>query len=339
MQIIYNIIHYLKYLEFFYPKFLFLLLIIPILIAFYVWKRKKLEISLTISTDIPFKNSPKQLRQKFYFIPFVLRMFVIGLIIIAVARPQSSISNKTVDVEGIDIVIALDISASMMAMDFKPNRLEASKNVIKTFIENRPNDRIGLVVYSGESYTKCPITSDHHSLLLALENTKFGYGIIDDGTAIGDGLGTAINRIRESKAKSKVIILLSDGVNNTGYMDPISTAEIAKEYEIRVYTIGCGSFGQAPMNIPNYGIIYTEVEIDEDLLKKIAIKTNGKYFRAQNKTRLREIYKEIDIMEKTRINETHFTNKSEEFFPFLLAAIVLFIIEIVLRYTIFRINP
>ena len=339
MRFFYYIINYLKDIEIIYQKLLFLLLIIPALLAFYVWKRKKSEISLTVSTDIPFTNSSKNLRQKLYFIPFVLRMLVLTFIIISLARPQSSISHKTVDVEGIDIVIALDISASMMAMDFKPNRLEASKNVIKTFIENRPNDRIGLVVYSGESYTKCPITSDHNTLQLALENTKFGYGIIDDGTAIGDGLGTAINRIRESKAKSKIIILLSDGVNNTGYMDPISAAEIAKEYGIRVYTIGCGSLGQAPMNIPNYGIIYTEVEIDEDLLKKIANKTNGKYFRAQNKSRLQEIYKEIDIMEKTRINETLFTNKSEEFFPFLLAAIVLFIIEIVLRYTIFRINP
>jgi len=265
-------------------------------------------------------------------------MMVISLIIIALARPQSSFSHKRVDVEGIDIVMALDISASMMAMDFRPNRLEASKSVIKTFIENRPDDRIGLVVYSGEAFTKCPLTTDHRTLLFSLKNTSFGYGMIDDGTAIGDGLGTAVNRLRESKTKSKVIILLSDGVNNTGYMDPISAAEIAKEYGIRVYTIGCGSMGQAPINIPNYGIVYTNVEIDEVLLKKIADETDGKYFRAQNKTRLEAIYKEIDKMEKTRITETQFTNKSEEFFPFLLLAVGLFVAEIILRYTVFRIN-
>lgn len=339
MQKISYVISYLKTLEFINSELLFLLFLIPILTAFYIWKHKKIEASLTVSIDIPFKNTPKNWKQKFYFIPFILRMLVLTFTILALAQPQTSISHKTVDVEGIDIVMALDISGSMMAMDFKPNRLEASKSIIKTFIENRPNDRIGLVVYSGEVYTRCPLTSDHRSLLLALKNTKFEYGIIDDGTAIGDGLGTAVNRMRESKAKSKVIILLSDGVNNTGYIDPVSAAEIAKKYGIRVYTVGCGSFGQAPINIPNYGIVYTNVEIDEDLLKKIAKETNGQYFRAQNKTRLEAIYKEIDEMEKTRINETHFTNKTDEFFPFLIIAIVLFIIEIILRYTVFRINP
>lgn len=339
MQKISYVISYLKSLEFINSELLFLLFLIPILTAFYIWKRKKAEASLIVSIDIPFKNTPKNWKQKFYFTPFILRMLVLTFTIIALARPQTSISHKTVNTEGIDIVMALDISGSMMAMDFKPNRLEASKSIIKTFIENRPNDRIGLVVYSGEAYTRCPLTSDHRSLLLALKNTKYEHDIIDDGTAIGDGLGTAVNRMRESKTKSKVIILLSDGVNNTGYIDPVSAAEIAKKYGIRVYTVGCGSFGQAPINIPNYGIVYTNVEIDEDLLKKIAKETNGQYFRAQNKTRLEAIYKEIDEMEKTRINETHFTNKTDEFFPFLIIAIVLFIIEIILRYTVFRINP
>ncbi len=331
-------IAYLKTLEFFQAELLFLLLIIPVIIAFYCWKKKKSQSSFIVSSDLPYKHSGKTWKQKLNFIPFALRMMVISLIIIALARPQSSFSHKRVDVEGIDIVMALDISASMMAMDFRPNRLEASKSVIKTFIENRPDDRIGLVVYSGEAFTKCPLTTDHRTLLFSLKNTSFGYGMIDDGTAIGDGLGTAVNRLRESKTKSKVIILLSDGVNNTGYMDPISAAEIAKEYGIRVYTIGCGSMGQAPINIPNYGIVYTNVEIDEVLLKKIADETDGKYFRAQNKTRLEAIYKEIDKMEKTRITETQFTNKSEEFFPFLLLAVGLFVAEIILRYTVFRIN-
>ena len=333
-----HFITYLKTLEFFHPELLFLLLVIPLLIAFYSWKRKKSQSSFIVSTDVPFTKTVKTWKQKLYFIPFTLRIIALSLIIISLARPQSSLSHKTVDVEGIDIVMALDISASMMAMDFHPNRLEASKSVIKTFINNRPNDRIGLVVYSGEAFTKCPLTTDHRTLLYSLKNTTFGYNMIDDGTAIGDGLGTAVNRLRESKTKSKVIILLSDGVNNTGYMDPISAAEIAKEYGIRVYTIGCGTIGQAPMNIPNYGIVYTNVEIDEDLLKKIADETNGKYFRAQNKTRLEAIYNEIDKMEKTHILETHFTNKSEEFFPFLLAAVILLVVEIILRYTVFRIN-
>jgi len=331
------IIAYLKSLEFADKGYLFLLLLIPLLIGFYIWKHKKTQASLQVSSDIPFKNTVKNWKQRLFYLPFLLRMLVLTFIMIALARPQSSISRKTVDVEGIDIIMALDISGSMMAMDFRPNRLEASKSVIKTFIENRPDDRIGLVVYSGEAYTKCPFTSDHRTLLTALETTAFG--IIDDGTAIGDGLGTAINRLRESKAKSKVIILLSDGVNNAGYMDPLSAAEIAKTFGIRVYTIGCGTIGQAPINIPGYGIIYTEVEIDEMLLKKIAAETDAKYFRAQNKSKLQAVYEEIDKMEKTRISETRFTNKSDEFFPFLLIALGLLIVELILKYTLFRVNP
>ncbi|HOF16693.1 MAG TPA: VWA domain-containing protein [Bacteroidales bacterium] len=332
-------INYLSSLDFLYPKLLFLLLLIPVFIAFYIWKRKKIHAPFVVSGELPFKHKEKSIKQRLFFLPFVLRMLVFSLVIIALARPQSSFSHKTVDVEGIDIVMALDISSSMMAMDLKPNRMEASKNVIKKFIENRPNDRIGLVVYSGEAFTKCPLTSDHRTLLSTLKSTTFGYGIIDDGTAIGDGLGTAINRLRESKAKSKVVILLSDGANNTGYLDPLSAAEIAKEYQIRVYTIGCGTYGKAPINIPNYGLIYAEVDIDEDLLQNIADKTNGKYFRAQNTARLKVIYEEINKMEKTRIQETLFTNKSDEFFPFLLIALVIFTIEFVLRYTVFRIYP
>jgi|LSQX01.1.fsa_nt_gb Ca-activated chloride channel family protein len=331
------ILAYLQNLEFAHKAYLFLLLLIPLLIGGYIWKHKKSQPTLLVSTDIPFTHTSKNWKQRFYYVPFILRMLVLTLLIIALSRPQSSLSRKSVDVEGIDIVMALDISGSMMAMDFKPNRLEASKNVIKTFIENRPNDRIGLVVYSGEAYTKCPLTSDHRTLLASLASTAFG--IVDDGTAIGDGLGTAINRLRESKAKSKVIILLSDGVNNAGYMDPLSAAEIAKTFGIRVYTIGCGTIGRAPINLPGYGIIYSDVEIDEALLKKIAAETNGKYFRAQNKSKLLAVYDEIDKMEKTRISETHFTNKSDEFFPFLLAALCFLLLEVLLRYTVFRINP
>ncbi|MDR1878563.1 MAG: VWA domain-containing protein [Bacteroidales bacterium] len=322
-------------MEFANAEWVWLLLIIPLLTAWYIWKRNRMQTVLTVSGVKPFLYR-KAAKQKLKHLPFIFRMLALFFLIIALARPQSSISHKQVDVEGIDIVMALDVSGSMMAMDFRPNRLEACKNVMKTFVENRPTDRIGLVVYSGEAYTKCPLTSDHQTLLRSLESVKFG--IIDDGTAIGDGLGTAINRLRESTAKSKVIVLLSDGVNNAGHIDPYSTADIAQEFGIRVYTIGCGTIGEAPISTP-YGTLYTKVEIDEPLLKTVAQKTGGKYFRAQNKTKLKEVYEEIDKMEKTRITEYHFLNKPDEFFPFLCIALVLFLVEVMLRYTVLRIKP
>ena len=325
---------YLKSLEFANAALLWLLLAIPLLTAWYIWKRNRRHAAFSVSTAMPFA-SVKTVKQRLRDVPFILRMLALVFIIIALARPQSSISHHQVNVEGIDIAMALDISGSMMAMDFRPNRLEACKNVMKSFIENRPNDRIGLVVYAGEAYTKCPLTSDHTTLLRLLESVKFG--VIDDGTAIGDGLGTAINRLRESKAKSKVIALLSDGVNNTGHIDPYSVAEIAQELGIRVYTIGCGTIGEAPVSIQGR-TLYMKVEIDEPLLKTIAQKTGGKYFRAQNKTRLQEVYDEIDKMEKTRIIEHHYTNKPDEFFYFLLIALVLLGVELVLRYTVLRVE-
>ena len=331
-----NYLTYLRNLEFADKGYLWLLAVIPLLVVWYLWKHRRLQAVFSVSIGKPFFQTPS-VRNDFRHLPFILRMLVLCFIIIALARPQSSLSHKKVNVEGIDIVMALDVSGSMMAMDFRPNRLEACKKVIKNFIEGRPTDRIGLVVYAGEAYTKCPLTSDHTTLLSALESIKFG--VIDDGTAIGDGLGTAINRLRESKAKSKVIILLTDGVNNTGYVDPRSAAELAKEFNIRVYTIGCGTIGTAPIHIPGYGTQIMKVEIDEPLLKHIAKGTGGLYFRAANKDKLNAVYAEIDQMEKTRISETHFTNKSDEFFLFLVCAIALFLVEIVLRYTVFRVHP
>jgi Ca-activated chloride channel family protein len=330
-----DIIVYLRSLEFAHAELLGLWLLIPLLTTWYIAKRNKRQATFSVSTGKPFFQA-KTFWQRLRHLPFVLRMLVLFFIIIALARPQSSISRKQVDVEGIDIVMALDISGSMTAMDFRPNRLEACKNVMETFITNRPNDRIGLVVYSGEAYTKCPLTSDHQTLLRLLGSVKFG--IIDDGTAIGDGLGTAVNRMRESKAKSKVIVLLSDGVNNAGHIDPYSAAEIAQEFGIRVYTIGCGTIGEAPISTP-YGIVYAKVEIDEALLKTIAQKTGGTYFRAQNKAKLTAIYEEIDQMEKTRITEYHYKNKPDEFFPFLVIALALFFLEIISQYTFLRIKP
>lgn len=332
-----NLFTYLKSLSFAYPWVLLLLLLIPLCVLFFLWKNKSSHPTLQVSSDKAFLAGGRSLRTRLHWIPFCLRMIVCSFAIIALSRPQSSLSHRNVDVEGIDIAMALDVSGSMMAMDFRPNRLEACKSVIKEFIDQRPDDRIGLVVYSAEAYTRCPLTTDHTTLQQALSTTKFG--IIDDGTAIGDGLGTAINRLKESKAKSKVIILLSDGVNNAGYMDPLSAAEIAQNQHIRVYTIGCGSVGEAPISIPHYGIVNAKVEIDEHLLRNIAEKTGGKYFRAQNKNRLKEVYQEIDQMEKTRIHETIFTNKSEEFFPFLCLALIIFVLEITLKFTIFRTRP
>jgi len=257
-------------------------------------------------------------------------------LVVALARPQSAFRQHEVEVEGVDIVLALDISGSMKAMDFKPNRLGVTKKVAAEFIKNRPNDRIGLVVYAGEAFTQCPVTSDHNTLLGLLEKVKFD--IIEDGTAIGDGLGTAINRLRDSEAKSKIIILLSDGVNNRGYMDPYSAAEIAKNMGIKVYTIGAGTTGQAPYPTP-YGNQMMNTEIDEKLLQTIANETGGKYFRATNDNKLKAVYEEIDKMEKTILNEKVYENKADAFFPFLLIGIILLIAYLLLRYTAFRTSP
>ena len=330
-----HLINYITTLELAHKEYLWLLLIIIPLIAWYIWKHAKRFASFNVSTLKPYNSLSKHSTWLLH-LPFVLRILVIILITIVLAQPQSSMSHKQVNVEGIDITIALDVSGSMLAMDFKPNRLEACKSVIRTFVENRPTDRIGLVLYAGEAYTKCPLTTDHSTLLLSLENSNNNQ--IDDGTAIGDGLGTAINRLRESEAKSKVIILLSDGMNNSGYIDPLSAAELAKEFGIRVYTIGCGSMGEAPYK-GSFGIFYAKTEIDENLLQNIASITGGKYFRAQNKDRLKAVYDEIDQMEKSKISETQFTNKNDAYFPFLCLALLLFVLEILLSQTILKIHP
>lgn len=275
-----------------------------------------------------------------YISLFVIRLLALALLIIALARPQSHSSKQDVSVTGIDIVLATDISGSMLAEDFKPNRLESAKDVASDFIEGRPNDRIGLVVFSGESFTQCPLTSDHSVLINLFRDVKSG--MIDDGTALGDGLATAVDRLRNSKAVSKVVILLTDGVNNMGSLDPMSAAEIAKLYKIRIYTIGVGTMGMAPYPVQTpFGIQYQEMEvnIDEPLLKNIAGLTNGKYFRATNKQKLAGTYKEIDQMEKSKIDVTEFRKKKEEFLPFALLALVLLIAEGTLRNTVFKTIP
>lgn len=331
---------YLRHIEFANPVYLYLLLIIPLLIVWYIFRHFNSFAEIQFSSFAAFKNVRKTLKQKLYPVLFALRILVIALLIIVLARPQSSLSKRNVSIEGIDIVMTLDISPSMLAEDIKPNRLEGARNVGMQFIDGRPNDRIGLVVFGGEAFTQCPLTSDHGVLKSLFLNVKSG--IIEDGTAIGDGLATAVSRIKDSKAVSKVIILLTDGDNNRGSIDPLSAGEIAKLFGIRVYTIGIGTTGLAPYPFQTpFGIQYqnVEVKIDEVLLKQIAKNTNANYYRATSKTKLENIFKEIDKLEKSKIDVTEFHRKTEEFLYFILLAALLLAIEILLRYTIYKTIP
>jgi len=286
------------------------------------------------------KDAPISIRQRLLHLPFALKMLVLGLLIIAMARPQSSSKRQDVSVEGIDIMMALDVSGSMLAQDLKPDRLEASKNVAMDFIKGRPNDRVGLVIFSGEAFTQCPLTTDHQVLQNLFNQVESG--MIEDGTAIGDGLATAVSRLKDSKAISKVIILLTDGVSNMGALDASSAAEIAKMYGIRVYTIGVGTIGTAPYPVPTpYGVQMRsmEVKIDEALLKQVATLTDGKYFRATSNKKLQEIYQSIDQLEKSKIDVTVFSKKSEEFHIWVIIAAILFLLMVVLRYTYLKTLP
>jgi Ca-activated chloride channel family protein len=334
-------IYYLKSLTFAQPYWFLLLALIPVFVFLYIVKRNKQQASLQLSNTSWLNLSPlKSLRQQLLFLPFTLRMLAFAFLVVVMARPQSSLQRKKVNVEGIDIIMALDVSGSMRAMDLKPNRLEAAKKVAQTFIDSRQNDRIGLVIFSGEAFTQCPLTTDHKVLKDLFKPIRSG--MIEDGTAIGDGLATAINRIKDSEAISRVIILLTDGVQNRGSIDPVSAAEIAKTFGIRVYTIGVGTEGKAPMPVQTaFGeqIVNVDVKIDEDILKKVAKATDGKYFRATNNKSLKKVYEEIDQLEKSKIDVDIFQNKYEEFLPFALIALGLFLLEILLRLSIFRTKP
>ncbi len=330
----------LNNIEFAQPYFLYLLLIIPVLIVWYWFKHNKRKADIQFSSTEVFENTKKSAKQYLYHSLFVLRILVITLLIIAFARPQTTLSRQDITIEGIDIVMALDVSGSMLAQDLKPDRLEAAKDVASDFFDGRPNDRIGLVIFSGETFTQCPLTTDHRVIKNLFKDIKSG--MIEDGTAIGDGLATAVNRLKDSKAISKVIILLTDGVNNAGSLDPLSAAEIAKIYGVRIYTIGVGSIGNAPYPVQTpYGLRYQdmEVKIDEDLLKEVADMTDGKYFRATSNKKLKDIYEEIDKMEKSKIDVTEFRKKKEEFLPLAFIALGLFILEIFFRNTVFRTLP
>lgn len=313
--------------------FLWFELLIPLLLAYYIWRRDRTHASVQLSTAGFFDHRQKTFRHYLRHILFALRLIVLALVIIVIARPQNVDKWQSSTTEGIDIVLAIDVSGSMLARDFNPDRLEASKNVATEFISGRPNDRIGLTVFSGESFTQCPLTSDHAVLINLLREIKSG--IIEDGTAIGVGLSTAINRIKDSDAISKVIILLTDGVNNRGAIDPLTAAEIAKTFGIRVYTIGVGSMGYAdyPVQTP-FGIQYQkmQVEIDEALLQKIAGMTGGVYFRATDNTSLQQVYNEIDKLEKSKIETREHSKREEMFMPWAMAAAIILTVELLLRY-------
>lgn len=322
------------------PEYLFLLLLLIPIIFWYIYKTKKSDASLQFSSLQLLKDTPKTIRIKLLPLPFILRLLVFSLLIIAIARPQSANHWRTESKEGIDIMMALDVSGTMQGEDLKPSRLEAAKSVAIEFIQSRPNDNIGLCVFAGESFTQSPLTIDHNILINLFRSVK--YGLIEDGTAIGLGLANAINRIKDSKAKSKVIILLTDGSNNQGDIAPITAAEIAKTYGIRVYAIGVGSHGMVNMPIQTpFGIRYQEVksEFDEKTLTQIAELTGGEYFRATNTEQLRSIYQAIDKMEKTKISVQEYSNKSEMYFIFVLIALILLYIEITLKNTWLRIEP
>ena len=330
----------LEGIDFLNKELFWLFLLLPLAVLWYVFKYKKQTAELKISSVKGFKAEASWL-PKLKHLLFVLRLIALALLITAIARPQTvDVSSKTKTTRGIDIVMAIDVSASMLAKDLKPDRLEALKNVAADFIQGRPNDRIGLVEYAGESYTKTPITSDKSIVLRSLKEIKYN-NIIDGGTAIGMGLATAVNRLKDSKAKSKIIILLTDGVNNAGFIDPNTASELALEYGIKTYTIGLGTNGMALSPIGygrngnfQYGRI--QVEIDEALLKEIAEITGGQYFRATDNKKLKEIYKEIDKLEKTDVEEFKFYNYEEKYRPLILLALVLLGLELLLRFTIFR---
>jgi Ca-activated chloride channel family protein len=330
----------LEGIEFLNKELFWLLLALPIAVAWYIFKNKQQTATLKMSSLKGFKLTNSALPKLKHGL-FVLRLLALALLITALARPRSvEVSTKTKTTKGIDILMAIDVSASMLAKDLKPNRLEALKNVASEFIAQRPNDRIGLVEYAGESYTKTPITSDKAVVLQSLKSIEYNT-IIEGGTAIGMGLATAVNRLKDSKAKSKVIILLTDGVNNTGFIDPRTASELAVEYGIKTYTIGLGTNGMAlsPVAVDRAGrFVYdrVQVEIDEALLKEIAKATGGEYFRATNNKKLEEIYGEINKLEKTEIEEFKFSNYDERFRPLVLLASLLLLVELALRFTVFR---
>ena len=330
----------MKNVTFLNPEFFWLFVLLPVALLWLVWKRKQQTPTLKISSLKGFQGS-RSVLATLKPILFVFRIIALSAIIVAMARPRTvDISNKTKTTKGIDIVMAIDVSGSMLAKDLKPNRMESLKRVASGFVNERVNDRIGLVVYAAEAYTKAPVTSDKAVVLEAINSIKYD-NVLQDGTAIGMGLTTAVNRLKDSKAKSKIIILMTDGVNNAGFIEPDTAADIASQYGIKVYTIGIGTNGMAefPYAIaPNGQFLFRmmQVEIDEQMMKTIARKTGGKYFRATGNSKLVQIYNEINKLETTEVEELKFYDYEEKFRPFVWIAGLLLLTEIVLRNTVFR---
>ena len=320
------------------PGYLFLLLLLIPMVGWYIWKLRHARASVQLSSTDSLQRQPKSVRVWLIHVPFALRVGVITLLSLALARPQLSNRWQSESTEGIDIMMALDISGTMLGEDLKPNRLEAAKAVATDFVLARPNDQIGLVVFAGESFTQCPLTTDHAVLVNLFQSVKFG--MIEDGTAIGLGLANAVNRMKDSETKSKVVILLTDGSNNRGDIDPMTAAEIAKTFNIRVYAIGVGSYSKevrVPIYTP-YGVQYGTMssEFDESTLRNIAQMTGGEYFRATDNNSLKAIYQQIDQLEKTKIRVREYSKRTEHFAPFLLAALLCLLTELLLRFFVLR---
>lgn len=327
-------------MTFAYPELLWLLILLPLIATWYILQARKTSATMTISSLKPFEGGRRSLRVYLRHSLPILRALSVGFLIIALARPQNTNSWQKDSIEGIDIMLAMDVSGSMQAMDFKPNRLEAAKDVAISFINNRPNDNIGMVTFAGESFTQCPLTTDHTVLLNMVQDLQMG--VLDDGTAIGMGLATAVNRLKDSKAKSRVVILLTDGSNNMGDITPRMAADIARTFGIRVYTVGVGTRGEAPFPIQTeFGVRIQNVpvDIDEPTLDGIAEVSGGKYFRAVDNETLNEIYKEIDKLEKTRLMTKSFKAYEEKYFVYALIAFLLLLTEFLLRNTLLRSNP
>ena len=332
------ILDYFKNIEFIQPFFFVLLILIPALIVWYAKNNNKTTGVIKVS-DISAEGLDS-FKSSFRHILFVFRLLSLTAIIFALAHPQTKLDEQRAEGEGIDIVLCIDVSGSMTARDFKPNRLEAAKQVAVDFVNKRPTDRIGVVIFSGESFTLCPLTTDQSIVISAIEGIR--NGLLEDGTAIGSGLSTSVDRLRNSKSKSKIVLLLTDGVNNGGLIDPNTAKEIAKSFGVKVYTIGVGSDGyaQQPVNT-NMGVVMQneKVNIDEKLMTEIAEETGGKYFRAKDNVGLNSIYATIDAMEKVKVQIIRTSNEEEKFYPFAFAALIFLFLEIVTRYTLFRKFP
>lgn len=334
--------HYIKDITFADKQFFWLFLLLPVMIVWYLLRLKNQEAEFNFSSFQNLGTITTSYKAVLRHVVFVFRLFTVSLLILVLARPQSRSSWKDVKTEGIDIMLAIDVSYSMLAKDFKPNRIDAAKEVAKEFIDSRPNDRIGLVIFGAEAFTQCPLTTDHNVIKNLFADIDAGE--LGQGTAIGLGLADAVARVKESKAKSKIVILLSDGVNNVGEIAPLTAADIAKTFGVRVYTIGVGTKGKAltPVSMFPNGQMeydYVDVDIDEATMTKIADETGGKYFRATDNASLRAVYKDIDKLEKSIISEKSFSKKAEHFLPFAILACLFLLLEFVIRKTVIRSIP